>query len=158
MGRSHSLLVESDWRGADLEALARVQLEPYLGDGLDQVRIGGAPIMLNPVLTAPRCLVLHELATNAAKYGALSQPGGTIEMIWLVVRDQKGSKLLINWNENTPQTIEAAGAPGFGSKLIAVSIPGATVEKNFEPHGLKCSLSLPLEPAETSSERGLGPG
>jgi two-component system CheB/CheR fusion protein len=130
MGRSHSLLVESDWKGADLEALARTQLEPYLGDGTDQVRIAGAPITLNHALTAPLGLVIHELATNAAKYGALSQPGGTIDMKWSVMSDQSGSKLLIDWDERTPRTIEAAGAPGFGSRLIAVSIPGATVEKH----------------------------
>jgi two-component system, chemotaxis family, CheB/CheR fusion protein len=154
MGRSHSLLVESDWRGADLEALARTQLEPYLGDGTDQVRIAGAPIMLNPVLTAPLGLVIHELATNAAKYGALSQPGGQIEVKWSVVRDQTGSKLLINWVERTPRTIEAVGPPGFGSKLIEVSVPGATVEKNFEPHGLTCTFSVPLDSAESPMNAG----
>lgn len=157
MGRSHTLLVDADWKGADFEALARVQLEPYLEEGTEQIRLSGPPLMLNPILTTPFGLVLHELATNAAKYGALSQPGGTVDLTWSVVRDPEGNKLHVKWNETTSWTIEPAGTSGFGSRLIEVSIPGAKVERKFEPSGLKCSLTVPLDAAEYSKERGVGP-
>ncbi len=74
LGTAHSLLVQSDWHGADLGALARIQLEPYISDNPDRLRIEGEPVLLPADLATPFSLVLHELATNTSKYGWLARP------------------------------------------------------------------------------------
>ena len=80
---AHSLLVGSKWRGADLAAIAHSQLDAYRSaDNPDRMRIEGEPVTLPADLATPFGLVLHELATNAAKHGALSRPGGAVTLRW----------------------------------------------------------------------------
>src|SRR5262249_7498843 len=79
---AHTLLVQSEWKGADLRDLARQQLQAHATDNPERVRIDGEPILLPPDVATPFGLVLHELATNAAKHGALSNHTGKVTTSW----------------------------------------------------------------------------
>jgi len=96
-------------------------------------------------------LVLHELTTNAAKYGALSAPEGRIEIGWRIEpRPPKSSLLHIEWREHNGPPVEAPAKPGFGSRFIQGSVTAelrGSVRMNFEPEGLHCTIDVPLDPA-----------
>lgn len=143
LAAAHSLLVDTDWKGADLEALARAQLAPYASDHPNRLRIGGPRITLPADLATPFGLVLHELAANAAKYGALSGPDGTVELGWTLGADDQEPKLGLVWQERNGPPVEKPDRPGFGSKLIDSGIPGATVRRAFDVAGLRCTIELP---------------
>src|SRR5262252_6391213 len=97
---AHSLLVQSDWQGAELGALARRQLEPYISDNPDRLRIEGETVVLPADLATPFGLVLHELATNAAKYGSLTKAKGTVSLSWKVTKRNDESILTVIWKES----------------------------------------------------------
>jgi two-component system CheB/CheR fusion protein len=143
LAAAHNLLVQSEWKGADLGALARAQLEAYTLDNPDRVRFEGEPVLLPADLATPFGLVVHELATNAAKYGALSRPGGSVHISWgLVSRNDKRAVRIV-WREEGGPPAERSKA-GFGTSLIERGIPGATVANEFTPGGLVCTIEAPL--------------
>jgi two-component system CheB/CheR fusion protein len=82
----HNRLLDSDWKGADLATLVRSQLEPHVSNDSQSLRIEGEPILLPPEIATPLGLIVHELATNADKYGALSPSGGKIDLSWTLDR------------------------------------------------------------------------
>jgi two-component system CheB/CheR fusion protein len=144
MANSHGLLVQSDWQGADFAALANVQLQAYASNEVDGLRIKGPPVILNADLATPFGLVLHELASNAAKYGALSRRGGRVSVIWTVEIRNQQRFLIVVWKEaGGPKTQQPTGQ-GLGTSLIENAIPGATVHQNFDPNGLICTIELAL--------------
>jgi two-component system, chemotaxis family, CheB/CheR fusion protein len=148
---AHSLLVNSDWLGADLATLAHTQLEPYASDNPDRVRIGGETVTLPADLATPFGLILHELATNAAKHGSLSRPAGSVAVEWTVTRNDP-RLLKIVWREQGGPPVQQPTTSGFGSALIDNGIPGATVKREFNPAGLICTIALPLpRPGENGS-------
>jgi two-component system CheB/CheR fusion protein len=148
LARAHNLLVESDWTQADLAALARSQLEPYLSSQAGRITIAGEPVGLPAELATPFGLVLHELATNAAKHGALSRSAGTVRLEWTLRRGNREPVLTVAWKEESGSPITPSAAPGLGSSLIDNGIPGATVRREFSPTGLVCTIEL-LLPEET---------
>jgi two-component system CheB/CheR fusion protein len=147
LASAHSLLVDSDWKGADLADLARQQLAPYIADNPDRLRIDGEPILLPPDFATPFGLALHELATNAAKYGSLSVSTGTVGLKWTVV----ARKLKVVWQETGGPPIGKRKAHGVGSALIDSVLPGAKVERDFRSEGIVCTIELDL-PDRTVSE------
>ncbi|HEU5019303.1 MAG TPA: CheR family methyltransferase [Pseudolabrys sp.] len=144
LGAAHGLLVQSDWEGADMEAMARAQLEPYLADGFDRVHITGAPISLPAELATPFGLVLHELAANAAKYGALSTSAGRVDLHWGVTARNNGRLLTVVWEEKGGPPPKRGPKAGFGSILIDQSIPNAKVNRDFSSQGFTCTIALSL--------------
>lgn len=144
LSRAHSLLVESNWRGADLAALARQELEPYTGERRDRLRLDGPPVILPADLATPVGLVLHELATNSTKYGSLSKQGGTISLSWSLDHRTDPEILSVLWAEGGGPTVESPRRSGFGSLLIENCIPGAIVNREFRAEGLVCKIDLPL--------------
>ena len=146
LATAHGLLVQSDWQGADLAALTRVQLQAYASDGR-RMRIEGPAVSLPAELATPVGLVLHELATNAAKHGALSRSGGEVGVTWELSGRDGQRVLQLTWRETGgPAPVESAPC-GLGSKLIDNAIPGARVRRQLGVDGLKCTIELPL-PAE----------
>jgi two-component system CheB/CheR fusion protein len=97
LARSHSQLVSSEWKGADFRALAKQQLEPYGADNSRRIRLKGGAVNLPADLATPFGLVLHELATNAAKHGSLSKPKGTVHLGWSVATRSDGPILTVIW-------------------------------------------------------------
>lgn len=150
LSSAHDLLVQSDWEGADLEALARRQLEPYVSKSKDRLTVRGEPVLLPPVLATPFSLVLHELAVNAVKYGALSVAKGRIEVGWTVTsRARDGANhLSLVWRESGGPVVGDVEKVGAGSALLNQAIPGATVKRAFEKTGLVCTVEVNLQNAK----------
>lgn len=144
LASAHTLLANSDWRGADLSSLARDQLEPYILDNPSQVRIDGDPLNLPADLATPFGLVLHELATNAAKYGSLSRPGGAVNLSWRLNSGSNPRTLKVTWREEGGPPVKKPEKSGFGSSLIENGMPSATVKREFTRTGLICTIELPL--------------
>ncbi len=145
---AHDLLVKNDWHGADLEALVRKQLGAQLFENDSVVKLNGPHIMLPATLATPLGLLLHELGTNAIKYGALSKPTGTVALSWRLVLQDDGPLLEVQWREDGGPPPDRDIQPSFGSYLIQHGLPGAKVERQFPAEGLRCSIELPLEETE----------
>jgi two-component system CheB/CheR fusion protein len=156
LSTAHSLLVQSDWKGADLGALARVQLEPYISENPDRLRIEGEPVSLAPDLATPFGLVLHELATNAAKYGSLREEHGTVCVSWTLTPGNDHNMLTVIWREQDGPPVKAPERTGFGTSLIERGIPNATVTREYRHDGLVCTIKLPLH--ETRDDGAVASG
>jgi two-component system, chemotaxis family, CheB/CheR fusion protein len=141
---AHNLLVESDWKGADLGELARQQLKAHTTENPDHLRIEGEPIVLPPDLATPFGLVLHELATNATKHGALSTSGGRVSVTWSVSHRNNHRILALKWKEANGPKVTRSAKSGFGSTLIQSAIPGAEVNREFRGDGFVCTIELDL--------------
>jgi two-component system CheB/CheR fusion protein len=144
LSRAHGLLVESDWRGANLAALARQELEPYTSERPERLQLKGPAIILPADLATPVGLVLHELATNSTKYGSLSRRNGTVNLSWNLNSGNDPQVLSVLWEERGGPAVESPKRAGFGSLLIESSIPGAKVDREFRSKGLVCKIDLPL--------------
>jgi two-component system CheB/CheR fusion protein len=151
LASAHNLLVNSHWRGAELGALARNQLEPYVSN-VARLRMEGEAINLPAELATPFGLVLHELATNAAKYGSLSGPKGTVELRWGLNTRSKERLLTVQWQEHGGPPVVEPKATGFGSSLIQKGLPNSKVRHEFRPGGVVCTIELPMpEVAESGT-------
>jgi two-component system CheB/CheR fusion protein len=154
LSRAHGLLVESEWRGANLVVLARQELEPYTSERPDRLHLDGPAIILPPDLATPVGLVLHELATNSTKYGSLSRPKGTVNLHWSLADGNAPHALRVVWKEQGGPAVETPTRSGFGSLLIESSIPAARVHREFRPEGLVCTIELPLPRAADDGNKG----
>jgi two-component system CheB/CheR fusion protein len=158
LATAHNLLLDSDWKGADLATLVRSQLEPHVSNDSQRLRIEGEPILLPPEIATPLGLIVHELATNADKYGALSLPGGKVNLSWTLDRGHNPWLLTILWREQDGPHVEPPRQTGLGSRLIDHGIPGAAVARQFRPEGFICRIELPLPPnsEQNASSQGAG--
>ncbi len=140
LARAHTLLSDSRWHGADLATLVAEELAPYRAD--DKVAIGGPDISLQASTAQGLALALHELATNAAKHGALSSVTGKVSLNWQLRPDA----LILNWAENGGPQIAPPAARSFGLRVIRASIEqqlGGEATFDWDPKGLRCSFSIP---------------
>jgi two-component system CheB/CheR fusion protein len=156
LSRAHNLLVDSDWTGADLGALARSQLAPYVSDNPDRLHIDGAAVSLPADIATPFGLVLHELATNAAKFGSLSRKRGTVSLSWTCETQNHQPVLTVAWQEKGGPPVKRPSKPGFGSSLIEHGIPHATARREFRSTGLICTITLPLSENAQNGTAGQG--
>jgi PAS domain S-box-containing protein len=149
MAAAHSLLSQTRWTGVGLNDLVRDQLAPYAMAA--NAKISGPNIMLSAAATQAVAMVLHELVTNAAKYGALSTSNGSVSVNWDKSADERGAaKVTIVWREQGGPPVAAPARTSFGSSLIRDLIPhelGGTVDLAFEPDGVSCRVEVPLERA-----------
>jgi two-component system CheB/CheR fusion protein len=144
LGSAHDLLARSDWKGADLDSLAREQLRPYISDDPARAQIEGPPVLLPPSLASPFGFVIYELATNAAKYGAWSEPSGRVSLNWSLVPGNSAPLLRFVWEESGGPQVKPPTDMGFGSVLIEQGIPQAKVKREFKPTGVVCAIEVPL--------------
>jgi len=145
MADAHSLLSGGRWQGVNLAQLVHQELAPCMAPL--NTKVDGPDIVLTPDATQPVALVLHELATNAAKYGALSSPKGHVSVQW---RQQTSGHapgtLVLDWKETAGPPIPASISPGYGTSVIKELIPyelGGAVDLVFAPEGVKCRLEIP---------------
>jgi two-component sensor histidine kinase len=147
MAAAHSLLSQSRWQGVGLADLARDQLAPYATDA--NAKIDGPNIVLTAAATQSLAMVLHELVTNAAKYGALSAPDGQVSVSWERFSGEgEPPKLIMIWRETGGPLAAAPLESGFGTNLIRDLIPhelGGTVDLAFGAEGLCCTVEVPVE-------------
>jgi two-component sensor histidine kinase len=145
MSRAHDLLANERWHGADITAVVRQETE-HLG-GQRAVTAAGPHIRLNPKAALSLALVIHELGTNAVKYGSLSATGGKVEITWNIDRSQREPRLMLTWQESNGPAVLPATHRGFGSLLIERSIAyelDGTAQLNYRSEGLICVISAPL--------------
>ena len=139
LAASHSLLTEADWGGARLDAVIRNQTAGMVSDFGSRFRLRGPEVTLTAEAATQFGLVLHELATNALKYGALSVPEGHVEIVWTATK----TRLRMRWREcNGPDIGQPPDYEGFGTLLITTS--ALKVERQFKRTGLVCKLQLAL--------------
>jgi two-component system, chemotaxis family, CheB/CheR fusion protein len=143
---SHDLLVQGEWKGARLEAIAREQLSPYLEGASPRLRLEGPPVDLPSEMATPFGLLLHELATNASKYGALSNESGKVDLKWELIEGERGRRLRLQWSESEGPRVAKPTHKGFGTFLVERGLPEAQFEREFRPDGVVCTLDLPLPP------------
>src|SRR5712691_505304 len=139
----HALFVESRWTGAELHSLVTQELSPYCQDGETRARIDGPKLMLDPNTAQTIAVTLHELSTNAAKYGALSEPKGHVQVEWSRAAD---GRLVLRWTETGGPQVKSPTRKGFGSRVMVGMIRGQLKgEMRFDWHakGLACEIVLP---------------
>jgi PAS domain S-box-containing protein len=137
----HSLFAQTRWIGADLSMIATQELTPYSADSPARVRIDGPPVLLAPDVAQAVAITLHELATNAVKYGALSVPNGRVAMKW---SHEPGSELTLLWKETDGPKVQEPTRKGFGSRVIEEMIVGRSGKARFDwrVEGLVCEITL----------------
>ena len=141
LARSHSLLSTTRWTGVRLSALLRQDLEAYDLDSDERVSLDGPPVLIQAEATQSLGLVIHELATNASKYGALSDKDGALSVTW--DWDAEG-RLILLWRETGVRDLKPPSRRGFGSTLIAQAARqmGAQILHDWSPTGLVCRLEI----------------
>jgi two-component system CheB/CheR fusion protein len=147
LARAHSLLLDAQWRGADLKELVEQALQPYRVDHPDTIEVDGGPVPLTATQGLGLSLILHELGTNAAKYGALSQPEGRVCASWQVEDGETGRRVRLRWEERGGPKVERTGEKGFGTRLIERACThelDGEVELEYAPSGLRCEVVFPL--------------
>jgi PAS domain S-box-containing protein len=139
----HALFVQSRWTGADLHTLITQELAPYCQDGEARVRIDGPHRVLKPDTAQTIAVTVHELATNAAKYGALSVPDGRVQVEWLGAAD---GRLVLHWTETGGPRVKPPTRRGFGTRvmqsMIRVQLKGE-MRFDWREEGLACEFALP---------------
>lgn len=145
LARAHSLLASSRWTGVELRQLLQEELAPYVGGRDERLRLRGPDVLMPAEMAQSIALVLHELSTNAAKHGALSEPTGTIDIDWTSTPELA---LRLEWREATSHKVRPPAKLGFGSDLIRNSIRrqlGGEISKEWAPTGMICRLSVPAQ-------------
>jgi PAS domain S-box-containing protein len=137
----HSLFVATRWIGAELSTIAGQELAPYSTSGDKRVRIDGPQVLLEPDIAQAVAVTLHELATNAAKYGALSTANGHIDLKW---SHEANGRLNLRWIETGGPTVESPRRRGFGGRVIERMIAQLKGESRFDwyAEGLVCEITL----------------
>lgn len=148
LANAHDILTQTNWAGVDLRQLIRQQVMPYSGKDEGRLVTDGIRLVLHPEIATALSLVLHELATNATKYGALSAPAGQVLLSWTLDTGGDIPVLILNWAERGGPIVKQPVRMGFGSHLIARS--GAKVDIRYEPSGLTCRVEIPLQQQATS--------
>jgi PAS domain S-box-containing protein len=145
LSRAHNQLSERHWSDAELSQLLHSGLEPYLAKG--NVGIVGEPIHVPPRVALMLSMAIHELATNAAKYGAWSSPDGRIDISWTAKANGSAPRLRLCWLEQNGPPVVKPTHKGFGTRLLEHGIEtelGGSTLIEFAPTGMQCEIHVPL--------------
>lgn len=154
LSATHDLLSQSDWSNAPMSEIVRSELAPYMDETDNHVELRGPEISLAPNDALSLGLAIHELATNAAKYGALSVPGGRIFVTWHMPRADVAE---VHWREEGGPSVKAPTKRGFGRDLIEKIVAHelqSQVELEFKPEGVECRLQVPVRRLSEFALRG----
>ena len=137
----HSIFAKTRWIGADLSTIAAQELAPYTEAKQKRVRIDGPPILLEPNVAQAIAVTLHELSTNAAKYGALSTANGQVDLKW---SQQTDGSLHLSWSETGGPKVQVPTRKGFGRRIVEQMIGQQSGNANFDwrEEGLVCEITL----------------
>jgi two-component sensor histidine kinase len=157
LARTHEILTRSHWEGADLGEVARYILSPYRAhQGPDRIVFEGPQVTLSPQQALAISMALHELATNAVKYGALSAPGGHVTLRWTA-----DERLTIDWEEQGGPRVQAPRRKGFGTRLLARALqsePEGRTDITFNPGGLLYRMSFRITETSCGEAEAAGTG
>ncbi|WP_332769896.1 HWE histidine kinase domain-containing protein [Phenylobacterium sp.] len=149
LSRAHDVLTRRTWAGADLGEIAAATLEPFAGRGDARVLRQGPEVGVSPREALAISMALHELATNAAKYGALSTADGRVSIEWDVVRGPRSRRLRLTWTETGGPPVTPPPRRGFGTRLIERGLArelNGSAHVAFPPEGVICTVEAVLEP------------
>jgi PAS domain S-box-containing protein len=147
MSRAHDQLSHRYWSDADLGEVIRASLAPYRNTR--SIILSGEPIIIAARTALMLAMVFHELATNAAKYGALANPDGKVELGWSVEANGQGRVLRLGWIESGGPPVTPSTRRGFGTRLLERGIRSelrGRAEIQFAPKGVRCAIEVPLDP------------
>ncbi|WP_457091813.1 sensor histidine kinase [Microvirga sp. P5_D2] len=147
LSRAHDVLTQEKWEGADLHAIIDQALAPFRESGNDRFRVWGPALRLSPRMALDLAMALHELATNAVKYGALSNASGTVDLTWEVDVGSTPPRLKLRWQEHGGPPVEAPSRRGFGTRLIERSLAqdlGGEARIEFARTGVICTVDTPI--------------
>ncbi|MBN9050406.1 MAG: PAS domain-containing protein [Rhizobiales bacterium] len=145
MSNANRALVTGVRNGANLESLIKDEIGAHVGSVDSRVTMSGPPVAIPASSITAFALVVHELATNAVKYGALSGDDGHVDMTWAIKNDSAGRPgLHFLWTERGGPPVTAPERKGFGSILLDRGVDDCRVERRFEPTGVVCTITLPL--------------
>ena len=145
LAAAHSSLTRQHWESAELGEIALAVLQPHHQRGEEQIRLSGEDVRVPPQMAVNLAMALHELATNAAKYGALSRPDGRVDLSWSVTHSEP--VLHIRWRESGGPEVRQPEREGFGTRMIRrvlASELGGEVRLDFNADGLDCAIDAPL--------------
>ncbi len=148
LAEAHNLLSTEKWQGSELQDVVSRVLQPYLLNNPERMRMSGPSVPLSPRFAVVLSMILHEMATNAAKYGALSNDTGTVKLDWEVITEHAGPKLRLVWTEAGGPPVVAPVQRGFGSRLIERSARdqlGGEATVNFLPRGVVYTVTCAPE-------------
>jgi two-component sensor histidine kinase len=146
LAKTHEVLTQAEWVGANLRDLLRTELAPYGDSHFD---LEGPDLTLSPKAALALGMVFHELATNAAKYGPLTFDGGKVAVHWRIENAEPRPNLALDWIKSGGPNVTIPAREGFGSRLIERSLKGelgGDAILNYRDEGFQCSLKAPLEP------------
>jgi PAS domain S-box-containing protein len=144
LGNAHSILTQRSWDSADLHELMTSTLRPHSTPGRERFTVEGPALRLGPKATVALSLAVHELCTNAIKYGALSAEGGQVHIFWA----PKDGRFLWTWSESGGPQVEASERKGFGSLMIERALSAQLSGKvaiDYASSGVVCTIDAPLE-------------
>lgn len=151
LSQAHDQLTRRHWRSADLRDIVTSATSPYVDRAEAQIVGKGEDVTVAPRTALTLALALHELTTNAVKYGALSTPKGRVEIQWTVQRESDRPQVLsIEWRECDGPSVQEPKRRGFGSRFVEGSIKielQGSAQLHFEPDGLRCAIQIPLKVA-----------
>lgn len=150
LAEAHNLLSKEKWQGSELQDVIGRVLQPYLLNTPGRVRMSGPSVPLSPRLAVVLSMIVHEIATNAAKYGALSNDSGTVTLDWETITENGKPKLRLVWAEAGGPPVTAPVQRGFGSRLIERSARdqlGGEATVDFLPRGVVYTVTCALEDA-----------
>jgi two-component sensor histidine kinase len=144
MASAHDLLIVDSWQTASIPALVRRAVKPFDDPAMARFDLSGPEVQVNSRAAMALSMALHELATNAVKYGALKSVGGRIEIAWTA----EGGEFRLQWTETGGPEVRPRTAMGFGSTMIEQVLSqqiGGTVTMDFDPRGLRVAVTVPAE-------------
>ena len=146
LAEAHNLLTDSNWDGASLRDIVERVLIPYFGMDRRRYELPDHDIRVGPKAAVSLVMAFHELATNAAKYGALSNDTGSLRVDWSVSNSSRPARLFVRWEESGGPTVKPPSRPGFGSRLIRglAQETAGEVRLDYAPRGLICTMDIPL--------------
>ncbi|WP_395672790.1 sensor histidine kinase [Phenylobacterium sp.] len=147
LSQAHDVLVQENWAAADLHTIVGQAVAPHTrSDG--GIEMNGPPVRVNPQQAVALSLALHELATNALKYGSLTTPDGQVAVTWNTALDGQGRRYMnLLWEESGGPHVTEPQQTGFGTRLLAKNFgreSGGSARLDYRPEGLRCVLELPL--------------
>jgi two-component system, chemotaxis family, CheB/CheR fusion protein len=154
LARSHELLTNHNWNGAEIGELLREALGALAASDHGRIATDGPKVILQAQPSMALLLVFHELTTNAIKYGALSQAGGRVAVTWKLEDGDGGSWVRLRWVETGGPPVAPPTHRGFGTTLIAQGAPyelGGSAKLDFRKTGLHCELTFPVSPPAGST-------
>lgn len=143
LSRAHDMLTTRNWRGAPLRAIVEGELAPFAG----RTSVKGPELMIGPRMAQTLALVLHELATNATKHGALSNDDGQVSVVWSVLGSGENARFHFEWRETGGPPVKPPERKGFGTSLLNIAITGDADDVSplrFEPEGVVYEINVPL--------------